>query len=354
LVAALAALLFRQAALSATFAQQAPAQAIPVSLAATVSQNTGLEKRLYSFQLPTTRQQMVGLTGTVSFTTTLNYFGEALISVNGMPGGDCAAVNNSAFASYTDPGFPALVHLASFIFKSSRAETQKQVVNIALPYGIPIASCIVVVLDGGGAWGPKHGFGYPVTMTSALTLDTLPVTTAQPATALPIGVGGEFLFGGNDLPSGSGLVTILRINPQATTPVALDAFFGSISASGFDGSSGELVPHGLWGARIATSVYPSTICAASFPVNTPFESLLNFSRVQVGTAALPPGSQSIYTASLVASGTAPAQTSFFKPTSPLTLQPGDCLVTVHRSGGNGVIDLEDQSTAVIRVLPAPQ
>jgi hypothetical protein len=322
-------------------------------LTATVSQDSGLEKHLYSFQIADTPQEMVGLTGTVSFTTTLNYFGEALISVNGMPGTGCAQVNGESFASYSDPGFPALVHLASFIFKSSHAMTQKQRAHIVLPNGIRVAGCIVVVLDGGGAWGPKHGYGYPVTMTSALTLATVPIPAGTTPQTVPVAVGGEFLFGGNDLPSGSGLVTILRVNPQLATNVALDAVFGSISASGFDGSSGELVPKGSWGARVATSIYPNAACVAAFPLAPSFQGLLNFSRVTVGTGALPPGGLPLYVASLQGNGTWPQQTSYFTPTSPTTMNPGDCLVTVHRSGGNGVIDLEDQSTAVVRpVAPA--
>jgi len=320
-------------------------------LTASVTQDSGLEKHLFSFPLPEGPQVMVGLTGTTSFTTTLNYFGEALISVDSMPGPGCAAVNGTSYASYSDPGFPVLNHLVSFIFKSSRAQKQTQTANISLPYGIPVSSCIVVVLDGGGAWGPKHGYGYPVTMTSALTLTTLPVPPGQDFGVMDVAVGGEFLFGSNDLPNGSGLVTVLRVNPQGRTPVALDALFGSISASGFDGSSGELVPQGPWGARIATFLYPSAACGNDFPVNTPFEGLLHFFRMPVGTQALPAGAQQVYVASLQGNGLWPQQTSYFKPTWPATMQPGDCLVTVHRSGASGVIDLEDQSTAVMRPLP---
>jgi hypothetical protein len=319
-------------------------------LGATVTQDEGLLKHLYSFELPPGRQQFIGLTGAVSFSTTQNAFGEALMSVNYYQGPDCAAINGTSYASYNSPGFPPLTHLAAFILKSPRAGTFGQQAHIHLSQGVQVASCIVLVLDGGGAWGPGHGNGYTVTMTSDLALDYAPIAPGADGPSFAYAVGGELEFGPYATPSGSAQAKIVRLNPQAATAFAVDAFYGSVSASAFDGSSGEAVPSGYWGARVATIYYPGAACQADFPVAAPFNGPLHVFQVPVTTEAPPPGGLAISTQSLPGTGAEASQTGFFQPTTPLTLQPGDCLLTLYRVSTNGVIDLENQSTAIMRPI----
>jgi hypothetical protein len=321
-----------------------------LQLSARITQDEGLEKHLFSFALPDKPVQWVGLTGTVSLATTLNYFGEALISVNYYAGPNCAAVNGLSFAAYDAPGFPPLTRLASFILKTPRAQVVTQPVAIQVKQGLRVAPCIVVILDGGGAWGPGHEFGYTVTMQSTLDFAYAPIPAGQSPTEIAYGLGGEYGFGSASVPSGSGVATILRVNPQAKSRFLLDALFGSISASAFDGSSGEAVPHGVWGVRVAAFTYPGPLCAAYFPVDTPFQGPLKVFSVPIASAALPAGGAMLRVSSLQGEGEAETQTNFDTPLYPTTLSPGDCLLILHRAGANGVIDLEDQSTVLMRPL----
>ncbi len=326
------------------------ASAQSLALSASVTQDEGLLKHLYSFELPPGRQAFMGLSGSVSFTTTLDKFGEALMSVNYYQGADCAALNGTSFANYDSPGFPPLTHLAAFILKSPRAGTFMQHADLELGRGVQTANCIVLVLDGGGAWGPQHGYGYTVTMTAALDLAyaTIPDGDALPSFAYAIG--GELEFGPGAYPSGSGQAKIVRLKPGASTAFAIDELYGSVSASAFDGSSGEVVPAGYWGARVATAYYPSAVCEAEFPVSGEFNGPLHVFQVPVTAESLPPGGRFISVQSLPGVGMEVSQTGYFQTTNPLALQPGDCLLTLYRVSADGVIDLENQTTAIMRPL----
>jgi hypothetical protein len=333
---------------AATLATQAAAQTLPLN--ASITQNEGLLKHLYSFELPPGRQQYLGLTGTVSFTATEDHFGEALISVTYLQAGDCAAVNGTSYASYDSPGFPPLAHLAAFILKTPRAGTRTQTADIHFAPGVPITSCIVLVLDGGGAWGPNHSDGYTVTMTSALSLEYAPIPDGEALQSVAYGLGGELNFGPGPgaLPSGSGQARLLRVNPAAASAFAVAALYGSASVSSFDGSSGEPVPTGYWGARLATVYYPSQACAAQFPVAGPWDGPLHVFETPITANSLPAGGRFINVQSLPGLGLDDSQNSFFQSTAPLTLNPGDCLLTLFRASANGIINLEDQATAILR------
>jgi hypothetical protein len=326
------------------------AAAQSLALTASVTQAEGLLKHLYSFELPPGRQAFVGLTGKVSFTTTLDRFGEALISVNYYQGADCAALNDTSYASYDSPGFPPLTRLAAFILKSPLAGTFTQHADIQLGRGVQTANCIIVVLDGGGAWGPNHGYGYTVTMATALDISYAPIPQGETLPSFAYAIGGEFEFGSAGYPSDSGQARIVRLNPAAGTAFAIDELYGSVSASAFDGSSGEAVPAGSWGARVATAYYPSAVCEAEFPVSGDFNGPLHVFQVPITAESLPRGGRFVSVQSLPGTGMEASQTGYFQTTIPLTLQPGDCLLTLYRVSTAGVIDLENQSTAIMRPL----
>lgn len=326
-------------------------QATMVPLIQAVYGNQGLVKHLYSFTLAGGPQQFLGLTGNVSFTAMADHFGEALISVAYLNGGDCAAVNGLTFNSYTDPGFPPLTHLASFTLKTPRAGTVALPVTVGFAAGVPVSPCLVLVLDGGGAWGPGHAQGMDVTVTSFLTFLTAPLPAPPPAPGIAYPLGGEFIAA--PAPNGNAPLqaAILRTNPAAATRYAVGAIYGSVAASPFDGTSGEPVPTGAWRTRSDIFVYPSAACAAGFAPPA-FGGALHASRGTVPAAA-PPGGRLLITQHPAAQGGAPAQSTFSQYYAGLTLAPGDCVVTLLGPVGatNGTLDLEQQATVVVQPLP---
>jgi hypothetical protein len=325
------------------------AQTLP--LHATVTQDEGLMKHLYSFALPPGRYAYTGLTGAVSFAASMARFGESLASVNYYDGpASCSSLNNTEYASYQSPGFPPLTHLAAAILKTSVGGVVTQRIDAHNGRGVPLSGCIVVVLDGGGAWGPQHSYGYTVTMTSSLTLHYRPLADGVTPGNIALPIGGEVDFGPSGIPTSDGWISITQINPASTTAWGVNAIYGSVSVSAFDGSSGETVPTGYWGAREAAVYYPAAACTAAFGalVAGPWPNPINTTNAQITASALPTGGTALNTQSLPGSGQGYSQATYAaRRPARVVLQPGDCLVSLMRATSNGDLDAEDQSTAIL-------
>ncbi len=315
-----------------------------------VQADQGLLKHLYSFSLPGGPMQFVGLTGNISFTAAQDHFGEALISVTYLNAGDCAAVNNTVFRSYSDPGFPALTHLAAFVLKTTHAGTVTLPVNVGFATGVPVSSCLVLVLDGGGAWGPGHAQPMLVTITSFLTFLYTPLPSPRPpaASAYPLGAEVSLRAG-----SPATEAVVLRANPALPGAIAISSIFGSIAASPFDGTSGEPVPTGKWATRGTMSVYPSPVCTSAFAPASVFSGPVHAQLVSLPVSVTPPGGRMLIAQAPGGNGDAGLQLPFSQSYGGLLLHPGDCLVSLLGPLGtlNGTIDLEQQATAVIEPMP---
>lgn len=324
-----------------------PPGAKMVSLIHAAIDMSGLVKRLYTFPLPAGLARFVGLTGNVSLSTADGHFAEALITAATYAGPDCGALNGARFASYADPGFPPLTHLASFTLKSTRAGTITLPVNAGFDAGVKLSACLVLVLDGGGAWGPGHALPSSVVLTSFLTLLAAPEAGQPVGIAYPVGA--EVTFPPQPAAGGTARAVVLRANPAGPAAARIAAVFGDLAASPFDGTSGEPVPVGPWSAHADMWVYPSALCTAAFGPGPAFTAAFQAYQAALAYNGPPPGGRLVVPQGVGGQGGQGGAQGFSQFFPSLYLHPGDCLVSlIHVPGPTtGVIDVEQQATAIL-------
>ena len=314
-------------------AQTPPLQRLHLH-ASVITHPASFKKYLYSFPLPG-QVTLRGLEGSVSTNQSLPNFSEALISLHELPRGRCPQ-NGEVYDTYEQIGtkYPGNRSLANFIVKSAHAGISRVETQLALPAGIPIQNCVVVILDGsiltGGAF----------TMVSDMTMTY--VAEAPPPAPRIIGLDDEFCFGqtwGCQLHAADTSRAFAKF-VAIPAPLRLLALYGDISDSTFTpGSNFAPPPRGAWG--MVNDFYAIRDCAR-LP-----KGILGPGNFY---AQIPPSATPLLNVDMRGNGQGTLQQPVFKAFADTTLQAGDCLAHLIKMSGTGGVDAEDQVFALLAPL----
>jgi hypothetical protein len=304
----------------------------------------GFPSQWFGYSLPNS-VNLVGLSGTVSMNNTANIFSEMLFVVGFLPAGTCPTSGTQVQPQGQGPA------IWSDIIKGPTAGTFTAPVNFTLPVGVPIQNCLIVQINGGTVAANHDVIG---TVNLVATYVQGAASTSQ-----VLGMDNEACFGVN---SGCQLATIndtqsFAAATQITKRSALNAIWGNISDSTFDGSpSFGPPPTGPWTALNDVYIYRGVDCnqfpfdggrafigPGNFSNQIPADATHLLSAPLVGGGGVAPGFTINYLLPGVMNGTAVYQT--FTNT---TLNAGDCLVALYgMSGTAAAFDNEDQLHAVV-------
>ncbi len=203
-----------------------------------------------------------------------------------------------------------------------------------------MSSCVLVGLNGGTVVAPHD-------VTSAADLSLTYTAPQSPAQSI-IGMGGEFCFGQNW--GCQGATTDDSLSFALVTPITqttrLVALYGDVSDSTFDGTSSfGAPPAGAWTARNDFLVYLGAECSA-FGVTSGIAGPSNY------YASIPGDATPLLSVPLSGSGIGVSTVPVFQAFSNVTLDAGDCLVTLWGLQGGGGFDNETQVTALDEPLRA--
>jgi hypothetical protein len=311
-------------------AQSPPLQTLRLH-ASVVTHPAPFKKYLYSFPLPG-QVTFRALEGSVSTNQSLPGFSEALISLHELPHGRCPQ-NGEVYDTYEEIGrkYPGNHSLANFIVKNAHGGVSTVATQFALPAGIPIANCAVVILDGsiltGGAF----------TMTSNMTMTY--VVEAPPPSPRIIGLDDEFCFGqswGCQLHSVDTSRSFAKI-VAIPSPLRLLALYGDISDSTFTpGGNFAPPPRGAWGMVNDFTIIRD---CAKLPKGI----------VGPGDfyAQIPGGSTPLLNVTMHGNGQGTLQQPVFQAFADTTLQAGDCIAHLVKMSGAGGVDAENQVFALV-------
>jgi hypothetical protein len=297
------------------------------------------------YKLPAGPVDFVGLSGTVSLDNTADIFSEMLFYVTFMPSGSCPV--EGTVPSNGPPGLEP--NLWSDIIKAPTAGTFTMPVDFTLPVGIPVANCLVVAINGGTAAG-----AHVVTGVANLVLTYRP--NANEPTEM-LGLDNEFCFGQNfgcELQTTDDSLSLAAVT-QITKRSTLDAIWGNINDSSFDGSTnfGPL-PAGPWTANNDVYIYHGAVCR-QFPAGRSVNGPGDYYH------QIPKDATHLLSAALGGNGGAgegetinsllPGTTSgiaVYQNFSGVTLNDGDCLVELSGMQNTaGAFDNEDQLRAFV-------
>ena len=293
---------------------------------------SGFPTAWYGFPIPGT-QSFASLSGTVSVENSANIYSEVLFILQALPSGSC--ISGLWPSSTPEYGPPGAVGLGQFIVKAPTQGTFTVPIDLALPGGLPVTSCVLLGLNGGTV-----GASHDVTAIAHLSMTyTAPQTPAQSLQ----GMAGEFCFGqsfGCQANTTNDAQSFANVTP-VTKAAHLVALYGDISDSTFDGTSsfGPL-PAGAWTASNDFYVYHGSECA-SFGVASGTAGPGDY------LAAVPGDAVHLLSVPLSGNGIGVAETPVFKAFSGTALAAGDCLVTLWGLQGGGAFDNETQVTALV-------
>jgi hypothetical protein len=299
----------------------------------TTTAATGFPTAWYGFPIPAGTQSFSSLSGSVLVTNSANLYSEVLFILQYLPSGACTA---GLWPSTTpEYGPPGALGIGNFIVKAPTQGTFTLPINFTLPGGLPISSCVLLGLNGGTV-----ATSHDVTAAANLTLTyTGPQQLAQGA----IGVGGEFCFGqsgGCQAATTDDSLSFALVTPigQATQLIAL---YGDISDSTFDGTSSfGAPPAGAWTATNDFYVYHGAECS-TFGVASGIAGPGSY------YASIPTDAVPLLSVPLSGSGIGVQTSPIFQPFSNVTLDGGDCIVTLWGLQGGGGFDNETQVSALV-------
>ncbi len=293
---------------------------------------TGFPTAWYGFPIAPGAESVSSLSGTVSVTNSANLYAEVLFILQYLPSGACqAGLWPSSTPEFGPPGGRPL---AQFIVKAPTQGTFTLPIDLTLPGGVPVSSCLLVGLNGGSVSAPHA-------VTSAVDL-SVTYGAAQPVAESVLGAGGEFCFGqgwGCQAATTDDALSFANVTPisQAAHLVAL---YGDISDSTFDGTSTfGAPPAGAWTAANDFYVYHGSECAA-FGVASGTAGPGNY------YATIPSDAVHLLSVPLSGNGIGVSTTQVYQAFSSVPLAAGDCLVTLWGLQGGGGFDNETQVFAL--------
>jgi hypothetical protein len=295
---------------------------------------TGFPTSWYGFPVPAGTQTLDTIAGHLSINNAQGLYSEVLFIVSYLPTGACTVGRWPS--STPEFGPPGSVGLANFIVKNPNAGTVDLPLNLTLPGGLPFSGCLLVGLNGGPVSTPQN-----VISSANLSISyTGPSTPAQGI----IGMGGEFCFGQNwgcQAATTDNTKSFAIVSGQLSAPTKLIALYGDISDTTFDGTSafGPL-PSGAWTAKNDFFIYHGAECTAVAPSGG-IAGPGNF------YSAIPADAVQLLSVPLSGNGRGVTQQPVFKQFNNVTIQPGDCLVTLWGLQSDGAFDNETQVIALI-------
>jgi hypothetical protein len=293
---------------------------------------TGFPTAWYGFPIAGA-QSFASLSGSVAVTNSQDLYAEVLFILQYLPSGTC---KSGPWPSSTpEYGPPGALPLGQFIVKAPTQGTFTLPINLTLPGGLPMSSCVLLGLNG----GPVSAT-HDVVSTASLSLSfTAPQSPAQSL----LGAGGEFCFGQN---WGCQAATTNDAQSFANvTPIAhasqLVALFGDISDSTFDGTSSfGAPPPGAWTATNDFYVYHGAECS-TFGVASGTAGPGNY------YASIPADAVHLLSVPLSGNGIGVSEGQVFQSFPSVSLAAGDCLVTLWGLQGGGGFDNETQVFALV-------
>jgi hypothetical protein len=346
-----------------TYLPASGAPTTPITLSPTVTQSgsmSGITNTLFTTWMPA-NQSLGALSGSVSLAGNDSSFAEGLVLVGTTTDSQaaCTAKNNTQSAN-----LPSMMQIWAGILKTNGANGAIPV-NISLPYGIASAgsaagTCLMTAVSAGYPF--LNGAQAKYTQTAVQMTATYSQTPAAAPQVFSIGLGGEFQF---DTRASTKLYTYAGI--QAGQTLIVDGISGSVSAAPVAGAPAGTSwlpnPTGAWSVDTSYVYLPAAACRAAGFTSQPASGV--FSTFRVGTPAaisLPAGARMVADLPLSGYGPSAVQSApFFAFTSTahgthatLTLNPGDCLVTLSNSTQQagvtgGLVDHENQSTLYLRI-----
>jgi hypothetical protein len=301
----------------------------------------GFPSLWYGYNLPAGQLNLAGLSGTVSLTHSSNLYAEILFMVGYTPG---ACPTGGTSAQWGPPGTSVLW---TDIVKAPASGTFTVPVNFTLPAGVPINNCLVVGINGG-----------PVVASHSVTGNVNLVATytqASATSAQVIDAAGEFCFG-----QSWGCQAATTDNTKSfanftaiTQRSSLRAIWGNISDSTFDGTSSfGAAPTGAWTAKNDVYIYHGSSCSqfsgnvngpGNYYANIPADAIHLLSAPLSGGAGIGPAQTINFLQPGMTNGV-----TIYQTYQNVTLNPGDCLVTLYGMAGNGSFDNESQIRAIVQ------
>lgn len=305
----------------------------PVQLVgSTMTAAQGFPTAWYGFPVDGT-QSFSSLSGTVSVTNSANLYSEVLFILQYLPTGTCAA--GPWPSSTPEYGPPGAQPLAQFIVKAPTEATFTVPIDFTLPGGLPMTNCVLLGLNGGTVTTSHE-------VTSAASLSLAYTAPKSPAQSI-LGMGGEFCFGqdwGCQAATTDDAQSFANLTPITAT-TQLVALYGDISDSTFDGTATfGAPPAGAWTATNDFYVYHGSECA-SFGVASGIAGPGSY------YASIPSDAVHLLSVPLSGSGIGVAETPVYQTFSNVTLNAGDCLVTLWGLQGGGGFDDETQVFALV-------
>jgi hypothetical protein len=292
----------------------------------------GFPTAWYGFPIAGT-QRFASLSGSVAVTNSTNLYAEVLFILQYLPSGACTS---GPWPSTTpEYGPPGAQPLGQFIVKAPTQGTFTVPIDLTLPGGLPMTSCVLLGLNGGPVAAT-----HDVVSTASLSLSfTAPASPAQSV----VGAGGEFCFGqsfGCQAATTNDAQSFANVSP-VTHAAQLVALYGDISDSTFDGTSAfGALPAGVWTATNDFYVYHGAQCAA-FGVASGTAGPGSY------TASVPADAVHLLSVPMSGSGIGVTEAPVFHAFSGVSLAAGDCIVTLWGLQGGGAFDNETQVFALI-------
>jgi hypothetical protein len=301
----------------------------------TLTTVTGFPTAWYGFPIPAGPQSAATLSGSISVTNAQNLYSEVLFILDYYPASAGTCVAGRWPASTPEFGPAGAGGIANFIVKAPTQGTFSLPIDLTLPGGLPVSSCVLVGLNGGPVAATQD-------VVSAVNL-ALSYSAAQPPTQGALGAGGEFCFGQNwgcQAATTDDTQSFAAITPIAQ-PTQLIALYGDISDSTFDGTStfGPL-PAGAWTATNDFYVYHGAECS-SFGVASGVAGPGSY------YAAIPADATPLLSVPLSGNGIGVVTHPVFQSLN-VPLAAGDCLVTLWGLQGGGAFDNETQVSALVQ------
>jgi hypothetical protein len=237
-----------------------------------------------------------------------------------------------------DPPSAGSQIFATFIVKAPQAKTYTLPIDFAVPGGLPMSGCVLVGLNGGTVAAPHD-------VTAAVDL-TLTYTAPPATTQSSLGIGGEYCFGqdrGCEAATTDNSQSFARVTPIVTRS-QLIALYGDISDSTFDGSAGfGAPPTGDWTADNDFYIYHGA-AECTFPGGVTSGHV-----TQPGDYyhQIPSDAVHLLSAPRKGTGLGVDTAQVYQTFSNVSLEPGDCLITLWGMHGGGGFDNETQVHALI-------